>query len=142
MHWPSVSVVIPSLNMGAFLERTLLSVLRQDYPGGVQVVVADGGSTEGTLDVLRKYPQVVWWSGPDGGIVDAIVRGAAAATGELLAIQGCDDFYLQDAFRLCTAELSARPDLDIVTGCDVYLQPDGVNFSCSQLDSHDLSPAR
>ena len=74
MNWPSISVVIPSFNQGAFIERTLLSILRQDYPGRVEVIVSDGGSSDGTIDVLNRYPQVTWWSRKDHGIADGTNR--------------------------------------------------------------------
>ena len=140
MNWPSISVVIPSFNQGAYLERTLLSILRQDYPGRVEVIVSDGGSKDSTLDVLARYPQVTWWSRRDSGIADATNRALSVATGEVIAIQSSDDFYLRDAFRLTVDALRHDKDLGIASGCDVYLQPGGTGFTCSQLDDHEVSP--
>jgi glycosyltransferase involved in cell wall biosynthesis len=140
MNWPSVSIIIPSFNQGRFIERTLLSILRQDYPGGVQVIVSDGGSTDETVDVLRRYPQVQWWSKRDDGLVDAVNKGFAEATGEILAIQSSDDFYLPDAFGLTIGELVRDRTLGIVSGCDVYVQPDRSTFACSRLDDHEITP--
>jgi glycosyltransferase involved in cell wall biosynthesis len=136
MPWPSLSIIVTSLNRASFIQRTLLSILRQDYPGNVEVIVADGGSTDGTVEVLRRYPQVNWWSAPDGGIVDAINKGLAQASGEFVAIQDSDNFYLRDALRLTLSAARDDRGLDIVTGCDVYLEPDGRTFACSPLDDH------
>jgi glycosyltransferase involved in cell wall biosynthesis len=141
MNWPSVSVVIPSYNQGRFIERTILSILRQDYPGTVEVIVSDGLSSDETLSILNRYPQVNFWSRKDEGFADAVNKGLAEARGDILAIQSSDDFYLRpDAFRLTIEPLLGEPDLGIATGCDVYLQPDGVNFTCSQLDGHEITP--
>jgi glycosyltransferase involved in cell wall biosynthesis len=135
--WPSVSVVIPSFRQGKFIERTLLSIFNQRYGGDLQVIVSDGGSDDGTIDVLRKYgDRITWWSAKDNGIADAINKGLAASNGEILAIQSSDDWYLRDAFRLTIQQMQAQPEVAIVSGCDVYVQPDGVSFSCSQLDDH------
>jgi len=136
MPWPSLSIIVTSLNRASFIQRTLLSILRQDYAGKVEVIVADGGSTDGTVEVLKRYPQVTWWSGPDGGIVDAINKGLAQATGEFVAVQDSDNYYLRDAFKLTLAAAREDPSLDIVTGCDIYLEPDGRTFVCSKLDDH------
>lgn len=140
MKWPSVSIVIPSFNQGAFIERTLLSILRQDYPGRVEVIVSDGGSTDDTCDVLRRHPEVRWWSERDNGIADATNRALSVATGEIIGIQSSDDFYLRDAFRLTIEAFLNDPDLAIASGCDVYLQPDGRAFSCSPLDDGPITP--
>ena len=136
MPWPTLSIIVTSLNRASFIQRTLLSILRQDYTGKVEVIVADGGSTDGTVEVLKRYPQVTWWSERDGGIVDAINKGLAQATGEFVAVQDSDNYYLRDAFKLTMSALCLDPSLDIVTGCDLYLEPDGRTFVCSKLDDH------
>jgi len=138
--FPSLSIVIPSYNQGAYIERTLLSILKQDYPGEVEVIVSDGGSKDETVEVLKKYPQVKWWSQRDEGFVDAVTKGFAVAKGEILAIQSSDDFYLKDAFKKSIKELIQEDSLSIVAGCDVYMQPDRKTFSVSDLDSHLITP--
>jgi glycosyltransferase involved in cell wall biosynthesis len=139
MPWPSVSVIVTSLNRASFIQRTLLSILRQDYGGKVQVIVADGGSDDGTVEILKQYPQVTWWSQRDNGIVDAINKGLAVATGEFVAIQDSDNFFLRDAFKLTLADAREPSPFDIFTGCDIYLEADGRNFVCSQLDDHEIT---
>ena len=115
--FPSLSIVIPSWNQGPFIERTLLSILRQDYPGPVQVIVSDGGSTDETVDVLRKYDdQITWWSARDAGYVDAVTKGLACATGEIVAIQSSDDYYLPGAFRHMAAGFQHYPQAGFISG--------------------------
>jgi glycosyltransferase involved in cell wall biosynthesis len=116
-EFPSLSIVIPSWNQGRFIERTLLSILRQDYPGSVQVIVSDGGSTDETVDILKKYDdQLIWWSARDKGFVDAVSQGLAKATGEVLAIQSSDDFYLPGAFRRMAEAFQQHQEAGFISG--------------------------
>lgn len=116
-RFPSISIIIPSWNQGQYIERTLLSILRQDYPGQVQVIVSDGGSKDSTIEVLKKYHNhIMWWSAPDEGYVDAVTKGLAAATGEVLAIQSSDDYYLPGAFRLIAKAFQQHPLASFITG--------------------------
>lgn len=126
MNWPSLSVIIPSYNQGRYIERTLLSILGQNYPGTLQVIVSDGGSTDETVAVLKKYPQVQWWSEQDKGFVDAVTKGLAAATGEIVAIQSSDDYYLEGAFAKAISVLQQQgPQVAFVSGADVILHDEG-----------------
>jgi glycosyltransferase involved in cell wall biosynthesis len=115
--YPSVSVVIPSWNQGHFIERTLLSILKQDYPGSIEIIVSDGGSTDETVDVLKKYDdRIIWWSARDKGFVDAVTKGVARATGELLAVQSSDDYYLPGAFRRMAEAFQQFPEAGFISG--------------------------
>ncbi len=126
MDWPSLSVIIPSYNQGRYIERTLLSVLRQGYPGPLEVIVSDGGSTDGTVGVLGRYPQVRWWSERDRGFVDAVAKGLAAATGEVVALQSSDDYYLEGAFARAIPVLQEQdPRVAFVGGAEVVRHGDG-----------------
>ncbi|QIL77236.1 glycosyltransferase [Hymenobacter sp. HDW8] len=124
-QFPSISVIIPSWNQGHFIERTLLSILRQDYPGKVQVIVSDGGSTDSTVDVLRKYDnQITWWSARDEGYVDAVTKGLAKATGDVIAIQSSDDYYLPHAFRHMAAGFEQHPEAGFISGGEYAIDLD------------------
>lgn len=101
---PLVSIVTPSLNQGQFIEQTIRSVLEQDYPR-VEHIVVDGGSTDGTLDVLRRYPHVTWLSEPDAGQADAVNKGFRLAKGELFGWLNADDLYLPSAIGTAVAAL-------------------------------------
>jgi glycosyltransferase involved in cell wall biosynthesis len=96
---PSLSIITPSLNQGAFIERTIRSVLDQGYEN-LEYVILDAGSTDGTLDVLRRYEdRLAWWvSEPDDGQPDAINRGIERTSGDVVAFINSDDYYLPGAF--------------------------------------------
>lgn len=120
MRQPFVSVIVPSFNQGDFIERTILSVLRQDYPGGFELIVSDGGSKDRTVEVLEKYSgRLTWWSKRDKGFADAVQKGVAKAKGELIAIQSSDDFYLKDAFSKLAAGFDRHPDAGFISGRDL-----------------------
>jgi FkbM family methyltransferase len=103
---PLVSIVTPSLDQGRYLEATILSVLEQDYPR-VEHIVIDGGSTDETLDVLRRYEHVRWISEPDRGQSHALNKGFARAGGEILGWLNADDVYLPGAISAAVEVLRA-----------------------------------
>ncbi|MFQ5799683.1 MAG: glycosyltransferase, partial [Bacteroidota bacterium] len=93
---PQISVITPSLNHGKFIEQTILSVLNQDYPH-VEYIVVDGGSTDNTLEILKKYEgRLRCVSEPDAGQSDAINKGFHIAKGEILGWVNADDLYCKD----------------------------------------------
>ena len=97
--WPLLSVITPSYNQGEFIEETIRSVLLQGYPN-LEYIVLDGGSTDGTVDILKKYDRWIshWSSAKDGGQTEALNKGFAMAKGELVGWQNSDDYYDHDAF--------------------------------------------
>ena len=112
---PLVSIVTPSLNAARFISDTLRSVRGQDYKH-LEHVVVDGGSTDGTLDLLKEAG-VVWTSRPDAGMYDAINSGMRMARGEIVAYQNADDRYVTpDAVSTAVRFLLDHPDTDVVYG--------------------------
>lgn len=113
---PLVSIVTPSLNQSAFLEDCLRSVSAQDYPR-VEHRVVDGGSTDGTLEVLRRFSARIagWSSLRDSGQAEAINTGVAASRGEIVAWLNSDDFYYRtDTVRVAVRALQAHPEAALV----------------------------
>lgn len=93
-----ISIVMPSYNQVHYIERSILSVLNQNYPN-LQFIIMDGGSTDGTLDVIRRYEKyLLWRSEPDNGQSDAINKALVLADGELVGWQNSDDVYFPGVF--------------------------------------------
>lgn len=90
---PLVSVVTPSFNQAAYIEETIRSVREQEYPR-IEHVVVDGGSTDGTPEILAAHAELRWLSEPDDGQADALAKGFRLAGGDVLAWLNSDDLYL------------------------------------------------
>ena len=122
---PLVSIVTPVKNGARFIAENLASVRGQDHPR-IEHIVVDGGSTVGTLDILRGAAGIEWTSEPDGGMYDAIGRGLRRARGEIVAYQNADDRYVvPDAVSSAVAYLREHPAVDVVYGDFRFLEEDG-----------------
>jgi glycosyltransferase involved in cell wall biosynthesis len=111
--FPLVSVITPVLNSASTLELTLASVAAQTYPN-IEHIVIDGGSTDGTIDVLRRFRSPVplrWLTGEDAGMYAAINRGLGLAQGEFLSYLNGDDLYLPWSVRRAVSALASGGDL-------------------------------
>jgi len=118
LHNLTLSVVIPTLNQGDTIEDTLASILAQDCLDHLEIIVMDGGSTDGTLDVLERYRPWIHQliTGPDGGQSQAINRGFSLASGDILAWLNSDDYYLPGALAAVLRRFGSDPGLEFLVG--------------------------
>lgn len=116
---PLVSIVTPSFNSGSFVEATIRSVLDQGYPA-IEHIICDGGSTDNTIDILKKYPHLNWVSEPDKGQSDAINKGFAKAKGEFIGWLNSDDIYHGANLTAAVDYLEKHPDVDMIY-TDLYI---------------------
>jgi len=122
---PLVTIVTPVLNGARFIAENLASVRRQDHPR-IEHIVVDGGSSDGTLEILRRAPGILWTSEPDGGMYDAIGRGLRRARGEFVAYQNADDRYVvPGAVSAAVAFLREHPGVDVAYGDFRYIDAEG-----------------
>ena len=124
--FPKISVVVPSFNQAKYLELALRSILDQDYPE-LELIVIDGGSRDGSVDIIRKYEQHMkfWCSEPDGGQTQGIIKGFSHATGEILCFLNSDDLFEPGALQEVGEYFSRHPDVDAVYGDALWIDADG-----------------
>lgn len=124
--FPKISIVTPSFNQGKFLEKTILSVLEQDYPN-LEYIVIDGGSTDNSVEIIKKYEQhlTYWVSEPDRGQSHAINKGFERATGEIFGWLNSDDWYHPGALKAVAEAFAANPDAGAVVGAGDMVDADG-----------------
>ncbi len=110
------SIITPSYNQGHYIAETIDSVLNQRGPD-VELIVIDGGSEDGTIDILKSYgTRIQWLSERDRGQSDAINKGLRMAAGDVVAFLNSDDYYLPGALKRVSRFFEQRPDAQWVTG--------------------------
>jgi glycosyltransferase involved in cell wall biosynthesis len=130
---PSLSIVTPSFNQGAFIGEALASVAQQNYVD-VEHLVIDGGSSDRTVDILRDHTQkqqverLHWISEPDTGQSNALNKGFARATGDVVGWLNSDDRYRQGCFEYVARIFEENPDVDVVYGDYTWIDESGKVF--------------
>jgi glycosyltransferase involved in cell wall biosynthesis len=128
-----ISIVTATLNRKDLLERCIEGVARQNYEDKEHLIV-DGGSTDGTVEMLEslaaRYPHLKWISEKDRGISDALNKGLALATGDVIGVNGDDDFYLLGAFEIVAREFENNHSVGVIAGhCDCIRNDDSLFYT-------------
>jgi hypothetical protein len=133
MTLPRISLVTPVFNSGKYIEQTFRSVFAQNYPN-LEYFVVDGGSTDGTLDIIRKYESQIsgWISEPDRGMYDALNKGFARTSGEIMGWISATDLLHMGALLSVGSVLRDLPQVEWITG-----RPSRIN---EQGQTYDVDP--
>ncbi len=135
MDKPRISIILPSYNQGRYIEETLLSVFRQRIDG-LQLIVMDGGSTDETLSVLKKYASQidVCVSEKDGGQTDAINKGLKHVKADIVGWINSDDIYTPGALKKVLDLFDRRPEIDVIHGDRLLIDADShvVGWVCGR----------
>lgn len=125
MKQPKISIITPSYNQAHFIERTIKSILDQGYPN-LEYIVMDGGSTDGTVKILKKYgDRITWKSEKDGGQSEAINKGLRMAKGDIVAFLNSDDTYEPGALEKVAEYFTENPDIKWAYGkCRIINEDD------------------
>ncbi|MBX7234823.1 MAG: glycosyltransferase [Caldilineales bacterium] len=126
--WPKISIITPSYNQAQFLERTIRSVLMQDYPN-LEYIIMDGGSRDDSVAVIQKYADHIayWESQKDRGQPHALNKSLTHCTGDIIAFINSDDFYLPGALRRVAQLFDQHPDAAWLGGVCRYYE-EGVGY--------------
>ena len=136
---PLVSIVTPSLNQGKFIRQTIDSVLSQDYPH-LEYLVIDGGSSDGTLNILRSYgDQFRWISELDSGQSQAINKGWRQTKGEIITWLNADDLLAPGAIQHAVEAMQANPELGGVYGNCIYISTNGAVVKAYPVQPYDYN---
>lgn len=113
---PKISIITPSFNQGCFIESCIDSILSQHYPN-LEYIIIDGGSTDNSIEIIKKYESYIhyWCSEPDRGQYDAINKGFAHSTGEIMAWLNSDDLYYPWTFKTVGSIFSELPQVEWLT---------------------------
>jgi glycosyltransferase involved in cell wall biosynthesis len=118
------SVITPSYNQGQFIKDNIKSVLDQNYPNFEHIII-DGGSTDNTINILKKYPHLIWKSEKDRGQTHAINKALKIASGDVIAWLNSDDMYCEDAFHTVNEFFVNNKDKYCLTGNLIHIDENG-----------------
>lgn len=121
---PKISIVTPSYNQVKFLDDAIRSVINQNYPN-FEHIIFDNCSTDGSVDILKQYPHLIWVSEPDRGQSDALNKGFRIASGEFIGWLNADDRYLPNCFNSVIKTIKNLPECDILYGNYRWISENG-----------------
>lgn len=126
MSYPRISIITPVFNQVKYIEDTIRSILNQGYPN-LEYIIIDGGSTDGTVEVIRKYEsQLAYWvSEPDRGMYDAIQKGFDHSTGEIMSWLNADDLYVDGCFWNVANIFARHEEINWICGTNTHCDSTG-----------------
>jgi len=125
-EFPKISILTPSFNSVNVIEKAILSVLNQGYPN-FEHIICDGGSKDGTVEILKKYPHLKWISERDNGQCDAMNKAFSMSNGDIISYLNADDYYQRGAFDKIIEAFRKNPDSGIVVG-NLFFEYDYYTF--------------
>jgi glycosyltransferase involved in cell wall biosynthesis len=127
--WPRIALVTPVFNSGSYIEATIRSVLAQGYPN-LDYFIVDGGSTDGTLEIIRKYESRIsgWISEPDKGMYDAINKGFARTSGEVMGWISATDMLQIGGLGVTGSVFGDLPEVEWITGRRTVFNEEGMTI--------------
>jgi glycosyltransferase involved in cell wall biosynthesis len=133
-EWPKITLVTPVFNAVRYIEQTIQSVISQQYPN-LEYFIIDGGSTDGTLEVIRKYEhELTGWTGqPDNGMYDALNRGFARSSGEIMGWISATDMLHTRSLFLVADVFREIPQVEWITGRPTGFNEEGMPVSVDRL---------
>jgi glycosyltransferase involved in cell wall biosynthesis len=138
--WPKISVVVASYNQDKYLERTILSIINQNY-SNTELIIIDGASTDKSVEIIKKYSKYIsfWVSEKDNGQADAINKGFNIATGDLLCFQNSDDLFYQNTFKILGEFYMRYPDFDCYFGDLLFIDTDDTVLEVLKTANFDIN---
>lgn len=140
MMWPRISIIMPSLNQGKYIEEAIVSVLEQKYPN-LELLILDGGSMDGTIDIIKRYSDYLayWHSKPDKGQTDALIYGFQRTSGDLWGWLNCDDVLLPGVLERVAVLYMKNPKTEIFFGDYFLLDNYGKILECKRVPHRGIS---
>lgn len=137
MNYPKISIVTPVYNQVKYLEQTILSIINQGYPN-LEYIIIDGGSTDGTVDLIRKYESHLsyWISESDNGMYHAIQKGFEKSTGEIMCWLNSDDVFFDKCLFAIADIFTHHPEVKWFSGKSASIDENGI--ICSVDDTIDI----
>lgn len=128
--WPKISIVTAVRNGAKYLDATIRSVIQQNYPN-LEYIVIDGGSTDGTLDIIRRYEQDItyWVSEPDRGLFDALNKGFARSSGEIMGWLNASDMLQLNGLMVVGSVMGAFAEIEWITGRPTKFSASGMTVT-------------
>ena len=138
MKYPKISIVTPVFNQVQYLEQTILSIITQDYPN-LEYIIIDGGSTDGTVDLIRKYEAhlTYWVSEPDNGMYHAIQKGFEHSTGEIMCWLNSDDIFFDKCLFAIAHVFIHHPEINWFSARGASIDENNMIINVDNIDGID-----